>query len=870
MQTAEENEEDIAGVDDPEILSPVIAFPSPDAKPAPWRTSAPQFSDMYLSETSCEDISVLNEIPGLIERLNSASDAENSDVNEFQGINETMKTPKANDDTVEHDLGLKRLMKTPRTKDTEKHEVEGDLGLKRLMKTLKADKHEAVEENLGLKRVLKTPEVNGSVDPVEEKLGLKRLLKTPKEKKAEESTELNCNVALTRLLKTPKVGTHESSVEQNFGLKRLMKTPKAKDAKMAQVESNMGLRRLMQTPREKTGETKDVDGEIGLRRMMQTPKTKGSSVNSPHLDGLFYEMTEKKVKQQEVTEKLGLKRLMQTPKDGSKRAGPKYSLDAGSLPALFATQKQMEEPVEDMQLQELFVEVDPHNADAVMAETGQSEHDTEVEDSTADEQQVPVRTTRRGRKNVAKAAPKMRSTRATRGSKQPVVEESVAEESLPVHAENSSDVSKSADSTCNEEVSVEPATKRQTRRGNMTRIARSAEMEVENDEKAKDAEKAKETREIVMPIKRGRRTRNAVAAQEDLVEPNAIVEEMAPIKDVQVSVVEVSDEVTEAVMEDRDAVTEVVVAKRSSRKGRGGAVKSAPSAKKRATRSTEVENESHAVSVEGEDISTNASLSDHEEVIIVAESTRSTRTRSKRKSIEEVVQTIAEKKNISVDGAKATMPGSEKKKEVEAKKEAVRPGRKTRRKAVAKKVCDDDDNAGVTNGVVKTPAKVKFNKTDLHPIPEETASEIGTPWSTTKEIVDERVPPITTRSTRGRGKRVSKQHEDETAPKRKATRNEEDDEVQDGIVQVSAEPVTRASARQTRSKQVSQDTEVFAKPRSIKRKKPTRSSANKDESTDTEISTEEIVSKPKRAKRATLTSKPAEGRTRRSSRLRDC
>ena len=908
-----------------ELMSPVITFPASDLKPALCQTPKCHNSDSYLSETSCEDLSVPINTQVIIEPLSAADfnrnpiDAHSTDADELQGLKRLMKTPKVNREceVIEENLGLRRLMETPRTGSLETIEVKSDLGLKRLMKTPKPEKQGVVEENLGLQRLMKTPKLSNA-ESVDGTVGLMSLDKTPEESKSE-NPESHYN-GLKRLLKTPKSQSKE--VEGYLGLKGLMKTPKRKDEELGQVENQMGLKRLMQTPKEKSNEAAEVNEDLGLQRLLRSSKSKNAPLSSPHLDNLFHDTRERKTKETEVKEKFGLKRLMATPEEEGKRIGPKYSLDVGSLPALFNLPKEEQRPVDDMHLHEVFTETGLCDADKDV--TKQLKQESSVGDASVIEIEPTIRISRRGRRSVSKEAPKPRSTRTTRGKLASVpvlIEEDVVEVNRESHMEKKSGVLDSPTTTNEDEKdnsAREEPMKRQTRRNRMPKndcpIENSTEESDEilldqregvvetgvgisadlgqkrrtrrqrisshaDSEYPRKPEKTKEMETEAQPSAKKRATRAVMFAQDEV----KVVEEMNDKADSNSDTAMVVDfsgnEGAEAVTNDHDSVSGVTLPKRSTRSCRGAAKKNV-SEQRRATRSAklvEVLPSSPVVPLEeasSDGPSNEKPLVEENNIVeeICRKNTRSSSSRSKRKSIEQVVQEISGKKSRSAvrERSKPSNKQSENEKEVPMSGEKSR-GR--RRKVITDNVDETSANVGLVKGMVMTPPKMKFPKTLLLPIPEETGSQAPTPAVTIKETdaVEQRLP-ARTRSKRGRKIVTSSEEKDEPVAKRKASRTDRNDisllSSEEKDCPVSIEPVAKVSCRQTRSRQVTSDVEAVVTSEPTKRKRQTRS-ASKPESTDTEISTEENESAAKRTRKGKSTAKPMEICTRRSTRLRD-
>ena len=546
MQARDDNYEDLVivgtKIDTSQVtalLSPAIAFDGNTGK----QSCQPETicSDSYLSETSCEDLTDMAEIPGLSEPL------VHSDSTEIENIDSKMP------------------MNASRTVESDQLEVTDNLALKRLLKTPKAAKrHGAVEEKLGLKRLMKTPNTKEGSAPVQE----------------------------------------------HFGLKRIMTTPKTKTGNAAEVGSKLGLKRLMQTPKERTKEHILLEGDLGLQRLMGLPKSKNDAVCSPHLDGIFYEMRDRRTKVPSVTENLGLRRLLRTPKDKSNRAARKYSLDAGSLSAVFKLPKDAQDAVEDMQLQDFFVDVEHCEFDTQLTDSVSERKET---DDVAVEQQSTGRATRRGKKNAASGVASSRSVRASRRSKFPLV-------TVP---ENGSGIEES--SVC------EPP---QCVSGPIDASSDELDAEVVKSEESVANVPSKITRRSDAAPKQSRKTRSSVALLDDVSKVEEVIEASEAVDKVAVL-----------------PLTTQPVRTRSTRASQGGARRNT-STSKRGTSSTEETNEpANAIPV--------AAMKQEDGEIAIegvgAAMTRSTRLKGRRKPVERIVEEEAEKKvQVAEDTHKST------------------------------------------------------------------------------------------------------------------------------------------------------------------------------------------------------------------------
>lgn len=844
----------------PDVLSPVIAVHEHGKKFEHRQMPSCGLSDAYLSETSGEDLAAHVEIPDIAETRNSTSDQQEPTC---LGINVTQ-----NGDEY---VGLKRMMKTAKASKLGGN-IDENLGLQLLLKTPKVNVEKALEVNddMGLKHLMKTPKDTIKCEVIEEHLGLKRLMKTPKAK-TENNIEVNEKLGLKRLMKTPKDAKKCGVVEEHLGLRRLMKTPKAKTGDEAEVKEKLGLKRLLQSPKEKFDASGELEGEFGLRRLMGSPKNKNESVSSPHLDGLFYEMREKMTKMLPVTANLGLKRLMQTPKDDGEKTAPKYSIDPGSLPAVFKLPKDEHVPVEDMRLQELFID-----GESCCLESNIPERELIVGNDEIKEQEIMVRTTRRGRKSVVKEATNTRPTRASRRNKSNLIElpeEGTGEEESNVGADEGLHSEKELALAGKKEEHVADVPKRVTRRSRVATNVQSI-ITVKDDSEEQSVVGATCTEEFEGSQGEEKPTRQSRRGRQTASVPCGVIE----AKQEGPEVLEVAVNVPGSALKDPGQcdATEGTTTGNSCAgvprptRGKRQSSTTKSTSNRRRTRSTIVARSSSvepSQKQESEEVAI-------DEVDAPAENKRSLRTRSKRKSIEQVVQEISEKKGRNPDIEEVT------KKDVslegtESDKSAVKYTHKTgnkRRNSAGGEASQVDENAGVAEGIVKTPPKMKFSKTILHPIQEETESQIGTPFIKVVANIEEVVTAVKQApKTRGRGKRKVNAVDDDKkiAPKAKSMLKDYDDgvaTVENNVLPQPDEPVTRASARRTRSKQTSTEVVLVEKTEPVKRKRQTRS-ANMQESTDTEASVDETESKAKRTRRGT--SAPAEGPTRRSSRRRD-
>ena len=905
------------------LMSPVIAFPASDSSPASCHTPKCHNSDSYLSETSCEDLSVSTDKQDITEPTNAAdfnrmsANMHSPDTDVLKGLKRFVKTPEVNEEheAIEENLGLRHLMKTPRTDLLETTEIENDLGLEQLTKTPKPEVHRVVEENLGLQQLMKTPKLS-TADDVGEKVGLMRLNKTPKESRSE-NPEVHYN-GLKQLLKTPKSQSKE--VEEHLGIKRLMRTPKRKDEGLGQVENQIGLKRLMQTPKEKLDKAVEIDGGFGLQRLLRSAKSKNPSFSSPHLDSLFYDMRERKTKGAEVTEKFGLKRLMATPKEESRRIAPKYSLDVGSLPGLFNLPKEEQQPVEDdMHLQEVFVENGLFDAGNDV--TNQPKQESSVGDASVMEMEPVIRTSRRGRKIVSKEAPKPRSTRATRGKQTSIpalAEEGVVEVSQQSHIENKSgalDPPKATNEDEKDSRAGEEPMKRQTRRSripkndcpNENSTEESDELLVDQKEDAEETlvgistdlgQKRKTRRQRIstqthseylckpeepeekgteaQPTAKKRTTRAVLRAQDELKVAEKVSDE-AEINNDTAAVVDYSTrKEAEVIASEDDSASGVTLPKRSTRGSRRVATKNT-SNQRRSTRSTKLEDVPPLPvedALHDEPSNDKASVEDDIVEETFHKNTRSSRSRSKRKSIEQIVQEISGGQSKAAILERSKPDNNQSKNERKEVSMSEKKMRGKRRKVMADNVDETSANVGLVKGMVITPPRMKFPKTHLLPIPEEAGSQAVTPVVTIMETdAVEHSLPTRARSKRGRKIVKSSEEKDEPAAKRKSRRTD-----QDGVrlhssekndCPISIEPTAKVSSRQTRSRQASSDAGVVVTSEPTKKKRQTRS-ASKEESSGAEISFEENKSTAKRTREGKSAAKPTEKSTRRSSRLRDC
>ena len=834
------------------IVSPVFAYTTNQVQVALNQSSTDLSPAMYFSETSSENNSTFTGIPGLAEPLDAPKDShlksklDSQDAEALIGPKRLMKTPKAERGgcIVEVDLGLKRLLKTPKTKKIDESEVESNIGLKRLMKTPKLPKQQCVEDNLGLKRLMKTPK-ESNVD----------------------SPESHCVVGLERLLKSPNA--IEKEVKGSLGLERLMKTPKQKESEIVQVDKNLGLKRLLKTPKEKANEVPEIEGDLGLHKLMQSPKASIPSVTSPHLDALFYDMREKKIKGVEVKEKFGLARLMATSTEKHSKAPSTYSLDVGSLPALFALRKQEYQPVEDMQLQEMFIETDTCHTDNKVMEPEQPTQKS-VNITSAIEKEPMIKVTRRGLRSVCKEAPGVRSTRVTRGKKTsiPVIDDiDVNEVGDEFNSESgASDPPKSPEDT----KTGRRVTKREPKRKGMG-INGCPEENIEQKENAVkildkvsfETEQKRSTRGRVsqqpqepirqeieaQPATKRRRTRADIRMQEDITKAEAATVRAKICLDTVMND-DCSPEKLEPVTNSDDSVLHAELPRRGSRRCREVAAKST---QRKATRSNKVDVPVHPVVLPTETSMEEDNVTEE----IGDETVAPLRSRPRRKCHQQLAQGISGRKTRSVVREQANADTSQN----DAERAVTMSGQKGRGRT-RKVVNDPVDNAGLVKGMVKTPPALKFAKTVLQPIPEDKEAQIDS-------IVVEESSPSKASSRRSRRKLIAKEDKKDEPVAKKKSYEQDDISVASSKAsncQVSIEPHPGAGYHQTRS---SQKPLNAGESQQMKRKRPTRS-AGKQESTESENSTEENGSTEKRTRQVRSKAKPVERSTRKSARLRNC
>ncbi|XP_065071797.1 proliferation marker protein Ki-67-like [Rhopilema esculentum] len=350
-------------------------------------------------------------------------------------------------------------------------------------------------------------------------------------------------------------------VEEDLGLKELMKTPKAReDSETAEnpkekasqdVMEEEHLEQLMKTPKNKIEGNVSVDGELGLRRLFRSPKEQHVPVESPHLSSLF---RESKIKQAEVINNYGLRRLVQSPKHRVAKAN-KYSIEPGTLPVMFKPEKEVCVPVENMNLQDLFVEKYCEDDSSPAAEFLQQVVPPSLKTAAAS-QALPARQTRKGKsakdvlleKTVELAKKKdevvstensgnqARSTRQRRRGAASKMKESAeveeiadtlestakpSEEPIVSADENADVVVESKPSQTADETEVmttesnevqEPIPKRQTRRG--TRKGSSANKATKlRQEQPVQMKEDKEIDKDVSGIQKTRQTRRSVASK---------------------------------------------------------------------------------------------------------------------------------------------------------------------------------------------------------------------------------------------------------------------------------------------------------------------------------------------------------------------
>jgi len=918
LQTNGKKDHDVSATDSDNLglLSPIITFPTSEAKTVLCETPKYQHSDLYVSETSFEDPPVTANFPGIGERFDAIdkvcknpTSSDSHDTSMLLGLKQLMKTPKARieDDALE---GLKHLMKTPNAGKLDMQEVQNNLGLKRLMKTPKDKTKQGVEENLGLKRLMKTPKVKTRQEGIEENLGLQRLMKTPKVKSAEpveetvelaglfntpkenfqESPEVNSELGLKRLLKTPK--TKGDAVEEHLGLKRLMKTPKQR-GDLSEVQGHLGLNRLMQSPKEKTNETMEIDGDLGLQRLMRSSKVKNPSVNSPHLGGLFSDMREKRTKETEVTEKFGLKRLLATPKDESQKTAPKYSLDAGALPSMFHLRKEKEQPIEDLQLQGMFVETEYCDPESIAIKSNQVTSEITAVDAFVLEEESTVGTRRRGKKRVTEEAPKAISTRSTRRNKAvpcTVIEDDAEDCGQQLCAEKNSGTSDTlatiedvetnerdeeklidGQAGCSKISSNDPANKSMTGESHDVNGQRESVRDIEaeasemgqkrqtrrqtasSEPQPGDLCKAAERKEMKAQPPTKRRKTRAMAREQD-----------SPI-DLEAGEFESTDitqkEEIQAAINSNDASSDVSGSRRSRRKPQGVIAKNASVGGRRTTRSAKTADVAiPSVVVMLDEISSEDAKGDEG---LANENTRPSRSRTKRKSIEQGGGNTSSRMSRNVASGRS-MPGDSQR-ELTASKLPMSGQNGT---GSLDQKGEANNDAGLAKGMVKTPPKVVFVKTGLCPIQEETESPIATPMATVIDATSsESSVPAVTRSRRSRRRDFLAEKEAEQKAKQ-SNKEEQDDtgagssEKSDGSISAEAS-IPKASYRKTRSRQACTDAEIIETSQCEKRKRPTRS-AKKQEPAAEDVSSEKRGSTAKKQKQTEVT----ERFTRSSARLR--
>ena len=938
MQTNGEKGLDVgaADSDNTELLSPIITFPTSELRTALCETPQYQHSDSYVSETSYEDPPVTANFPGIDEGLDTTdkvcrhpTSSDSHDTSMLVGLKQLLKTPSAKreDDALE---GLKHLMKTPNAEKLDMQEVQSNLGLKRLRKAPEdKTKHEGVEDHLGLQRLMKTPKVKTRQDSTEEHLGLERLMKTPKVKTKQEGIEENLGLQrlmktpkvksaepveetanLARLFKTPKENVHESpevnsefclkhllktpkikgdAVEEHLGLKRLMKTPKQREGgETSAIQGHLGLNRLMQSPKEKACETMEIDGDLGLQRLMRSSKVKNLSVNSPHLDGLFSDMREKRTKEAEVTEKFGLKRLLATPKDEGQKTAPKYSLDAGALPSLFHLPKEKEHPIEDLQLQGMFVETESCDPENIAIKSNLETAEPVVGYAFVLEEQSTVGTRKQGKKRVTEEAPKTISTRSTRRNKVVdciVIEDGANDCGQQLCAEKNpgtSDASTIEDIEANERTAAklideqtgsnkisanDPANKGMTGEGDEVNGQRERAGEIEAEasdigqkrqsrrQKASSEPqngglcKAAERNEMKAQPPTKRRKTRANAREQD----NPIDMEACKFKSRDTT----RKEEIQAVINSNDLSSDVPGSRRSRRKPQGVAAKDTSVGGRRVTRSVKAADVviPYVIvldEISGEDAKGGEGLAN--------ETIRSSRSRTQRISTEQNGGNTPDKMSRNVMSDRSMSGDSQR--ELKASRVPMSGQNGNGRTGNLDKKGEANDDAGLAKGMVKTPTKVTFVKTNLSAIQEERESPIATPLATVIDMTSsESSVPATTRSRRSRKRDLS---EATAAEQTRQSNKEGQDEKSDGSVSAEAS-VPKASYRKTRGRQACTDVEVTESAQCMKRKRQTRS-AREQEPAAISVSPKKCSSTAKKQKQV----EPSGRCTRSSARLRVC
>eukprot|EP00112_Aurelia_sp_Birch-Aquarium-sp1_P006596 Seg1724.8 transcript_id=Seg1724.8/GoldUCD/mRNA.D3Y31 product="hypothetical protein" protein_id=Seg1724.8/GoldUCD/D3Y31 len=142
----------------------------------------------------------------------------------------------------------------------------------------------------------------------------------------------------TMIENSPVEAKNGDEVDGDFGTSQLFKTPKEVKRSGA-VEEHFGTKRLFKTPREPKS-SQAVEEHFGIKRLMTTPKERATGDTM-------------------VMKNFGLKRLMATPTDHSEKTD-RYSIEIGALPSMFREgNDRRQEPVDEMQLQDLFVEIEP-------------------------------------------------------------------------------------------------------------------------------------------------------------------------------------------------------------------------------------------------------------------------------------------------------------------------------------------------------------------------------------------------------------------------------------------------------------------------------------------------------------------------------
>ena len=273
-----------------DFMSPVIEVQAVKNPPAscPAKSS---FSDTWLSETSFEEEESTGEEFVALCKIPSLAQAEPAEetpriVNEASAV--VVKETVVENSPVEGNLGLVRLMKTPKAAKSD-GEIDGDFGTRRLMKTPKEVKGCEVDEHFGTKRLLKTPKEAKKSEPVETHFGTKRLMKTPKEAKSEAVAE---HFGTKRLFAMPKQPKSSQPVEEHFGTRRLMRTPKDRAPADPMVTKKFGLTRLTASPKDRSEKDDRYSIEIGTLPSMfrEGRDSRQEPMNEMELQDLFVEI----------------------------------------------------------------------------------------------------------------------------------------------------------------------------------------------------------------------------------------------------------------------------------------------------------------------------------------------------------------------------------------------------------------------------------------------------------------------------------------------------------------------------------------------------------------------------------------------------